>query len=100
MSLPESTTGRFRQPDWHCPISKARPRLGQRVPGRVPNKRRGAADTVGMSGKIDRDSATFARPALDGRLGEAMVVKADDGGGKSFARSMVVREVPAPPAQP
>jgi bla regulator protein BlaR1 len=60
----------------------------------------GAADTVWIAGKIDRDSAPFARPKLLGRLGETVGLKVDDGGGKSIALSMVVREVAARPAQP
>jgi hypothetical protein len=58
------------------------------------------ADTVWISGKIDRDSAPVARPTLQGRLGESIGLKVDDAGGRSMALTMVVREAPAPPAQP
>jgi hypothetical protein len=58
------------------------------------------ADAVWISGKIDRDSAPVVRPTLQGQLGESLSLKVADAGGRSVALSMVVREVPAPPAQP
>ncbi|WNG46924.1 hypothetical protein F0U60_24440 [Archangium minus] len=59
----------------------------------------GTADGVAMTGKIDIDSTTIARPTLEGRLGEPMRLKVEDEG-RNLDLAMVVREVTARPTQP